>query len=94
MRQVASGTRLARASALVTDFTFLELRHQAELHALTGRVVTCPVDEMNRPKGRKDASAADPPREEEAARRFTGWAGELAACQQVAPTALHYRPRG
>ena len=60
MRQAASGTRHARAGALVTYFAFLELRHQAELHALTGRVVTCPVDEMNRPKGGQGRPAADP----------------------------------
>jgi hypothetical protein len=62
LRQAASGTRHARAGALVTYFAFLELRHQAELHALTGRVVTCPVDEMNRPKGAKDARLRIPPR--------------------------------
>jgi hypothetical protein len=50
----------------VTWFAFLELRHQAELHALTRRVVACPVDEMNRPKGRKDARLRIPPREDEA----------------------------
>jgi hypothetical protein len=63
MRAAASGTRHARAGALVTYFAFLELRHQAELHALTGQVVTCPVDEMNRPRGRKDARLRIPPRE-------------------------------
>ena len=51
-----------RAGALVTYFEFLELRHQAELHALTGRVVECPVDEMNRPRGGKDARLRIPPR--------------------------------
>ena len=90
MRAAASGTRHARAGALVSYFAFLELRHQAELHALTGRVVTCPVDEMNRPKGRKDAQLRIPPREEEVARLFTGWAGELAACRKFAPTARNY----
>ena len=90
MRAAARGTRLARAGALVTYFTFLELRHQVELHALTGRVVICPVDEMNRPRGRKDARLRIPPREEEVARLFTGWAGELASCRKFAPTARNY----
>jgi integrase len=90
MREAASGTRHARAGALVTYFAFLELRHQAELHALTGMVVTCPVDEMNRPKGSKDARLRIPPREQEVARLFTGWAGELAACRKFAPTARNY----
>jgi integrase/recombinase XerD len=90
MRQAASGTRHARAGALVTYFAFLELRHQAELHALTGRVVTCPVDEMNRPKGSKDARLRIPPRAEEVSRLFAGWAGELVTCRKFAPTARNY----
>lgn len=28
----------------------LELRHQVELHNLTGRIVECPLDEINRPR--------------------------------------------
>jgi hypothetical protein len=52
LRAAAGGTRRARAQALVTYFRFLELRHQIELHVLTGRVVTCcPIDAMNRPRG-------------------------------------------
>lgn len=90
LRQAASGTRHARAGALVTYFAFLELRHQAELHALTGRVVTCPVDEMNRPKGAKDARLRIPPRAEEVSRLFAGWAGDLVTCRKFAPTARNY----
>ena len=52
LRGAAKGTRLARAQALKTYFLFLELRHKVEIHQLTGRVVECPVDEMNRPRGR------------------------------------------
>jgi integrase/recombinase XerD len=90
MRAAANGTRHARAAALVTFFAFLELRHQAELHALTGRVVTCPVDEMNRPKGAKVARLRIPPQAGEVSRLLTGWAGELPACRKFAPTARNY----
>ena len=48
------GTRLARAQALKTYFVFLELRHKVEIHQMTGRVVECPIDEMNRPRGATD----------------------------------------
>ena len=48
LRTAAKGTRLARARALTTFFAFLELRHQVEIHALTGRVVQCAIDEMSR----------------------------------------------
>lgn len=56
-----SGIRLARAQALTTYFLFLELRHKVEIHRMTGRVVECPIDEMNRPRGSKDAATAGRP---------------------------------
>jgi site-specific recombinase XerD len=90
LRRAASGTRHARAVALTTYFAFLELRHAAELHAMTGRVVTCPIDEMNRPKGRKDARLRILPQADEVDRLFRGWAEELVACRKFAPTARNY----
>ncbi|WP_309236676.1 site-specific integrase [Micromonospora sp. S-DT3-3-22] len=90
LRGAPSGTRLARSQALRTYFAFLELRFQAELHALTGRVVACPIDEMNRPRGRKDAKLRIPPSVEEIDTLFTGWAAELTTCRKFAPTARNY----
>ncbi|ROP37340.1 site-specific recombinase XerD [Saccharothrix texasensis] len=90
LRQAAAGTRHARAAALTTYFEYLHVRHAVELHAMTGRVVACPVDEMNRPKGRKDARLRIPPPAEEIERFFSGWAAELAACRKFAPTARNY----
>ena len=55
----AKGTRLSRAGSLRTYFAFLELRHKVEIHDMTGRVVECPIDEMNRPRG-EERSVADP----------------------------------
>ncbi|PSL57006.1 hypothetical protein B0I31_103766 [Saccharothrix carnea] len=40
---------------------------------MTGRVVACPIDEMNRPKGGKDARLRIPPQPEEVDRLFRGW---------------------
>jgi integrase/recombinase XerD len=90
LRRSAKGTRHARAAALTTYFGFLEARHAVELHAMTGRVVACPVDEMNRPKGRKDARVRIPPQAGEIERFFGGWAAELTACRKFAPTARNY----
>lgn len=45
----------ARAQALKTFFLFLELRHKVEIHQMTGRVVERPIDEMNRPRARRQA---------------------------------------
>jgi integrase/recombinase XerD len=90
LRQASSGTRLGRAQTLRTYFTFVELRYKVEIHAMTGRVVACPIDEMNRPRGRKDARLRVPPSQTEVAQLFTGWAGELATCRKFAPNARSY----
>jgi len=90
LRGAPSGTRLARSQALRTYFEFLELRHKVELHQLTGRVIGCPIDELNRPRGSKDARLRIPPRAEELATFFAGWAAELASCRKFAPSARNY----
>ncbi|MCY0924378.1 MULTISPECIES: tyrosine-type recombinase/integrase [unclassified Streptomyces] len=90
MRGSPSGTRLARSQALTTYFAFLELRHKVEIHQLTGRVVDCPIDEMNRPRGSKDAQLRIPPTSPEVGALFEGWAGELATCRKFGPTARNY----
>ena len=90
MRGSPSGTRLARASAVSLYFEFLELRHKVELHAMTGRVVECPIDEMNRPRGSKDARLRIPPLSGEIKTLFAGWARELLTCRKFAPMARKY----
>jgi site-specific recombinase XerD len=90
LRATATGTRLARAQALSTFFAFLELRHQVEIHALTGRIVECPIDEMNKPRGRKQAALRIPPTEVEIEALFIGWRQELVSCRKFAPTARNY----
>ncbi|MFE2033922.1 hypothetical protein ACFXBB_11825 [Streptomyces scopuliridis] len=56
-------------------FMFLQLRHKVGLHRMTGRVVECPIDEMNRPRGTKDAQLRIPPSEPEAGNALhrLGW---------------------
>ena len=90
LRATAKGTRLARAQALSTFFAFLELRHQVEIHALTGRIVECPIDEMNKPRGRKQAALRIPPTEVEIEALFVGWRQELVSCRKFDPTARNY----
>lgn len=90
MRGAAKGTRHARAQALTTYFRFLELRHKVEIHQLTGRVVECPIDEMNRPRGDKAAALRIPPTAAEMNSLFAGWRGDLATCRKFAPTARNY----
>lgn len=90
MRGAAKGTRHARAQALTTYFRFLELRHKVEIHQLTGRVVECPIDEMNRPRGDKTAALRIPPTAADMNSLFAGWRGDLATCRKFAPTARNY----
>jgi len=90
LRGAARGTRLARAQALKTYFLFLELRHKVEIHQMTGHVVACPVDEVNRPRGSQDAALRIPPSESQVGMLFAGWRGELAGCRKFAPAARNY----
>ena len=88
MRAAARNTRLKRAQALKTWFAFLELRHKAEIYQLTGHVAECPVDEVNRPRGRGRAALRIPPEARQVDRLFAGWREELATCRKFG------RPRG
>jgi integrase/recombinase XerD len=90
LRCAAKGTRLARSQALTTFFAFLELRHKVEIHTLTGRIVECPIDEMNKPRGRKQAALRIPPTDAEVTTLFTGWRDELVTCRKFAPTARNF----
>ena len=60
LREAKPSTRTGRAAALTVYFQFLELRHKIELHNLTGRVIECPLDEMNRPRSLGRPAAAHP----------------------------------
>jgi integrase len=68
----------------------MELRHKVEIHELTGRVVKCPIDGMNRPRGSKEAALRIPPSEAEVAALFAGWRGGLTTCRKFAPAARNY----
>ncbi|MFD8823591.1 hypothetical protein ACFV1C_14665 [Streptomyces sp. NPDC059605] len=90
LRASPNGTRLGRSQALTTYFLFLELRHKVEIHRMTGRVIECPIDEMNRPRGSKDAALRIPPSGPEVKTLFAGWGGEPATCRKFAPTARNH----
>jgi integrase len=57
---------------------------------VTGRVAECPIDEVNRPRGRQQARLRIPPPAGQAGRLFAGWRGELATCRKFAPAARSY----
>jgi site-specific recombinase XerD len=90
LRATAKGTWLSRAQALKTYFFYLEVRHKAEIHQMTGRVAECPIDEVNRPRGQQQARLRVPPSAGQVARLFAGWREELPACRKFAPAARSY----
>ena len=90
LREAKPSTRTGRAAALTVYFQFLELRHKIELHNLTGRVIECPLDEMNRPRTSVGPQLRIPPAEAEIEQLFAGWRGELATCRKFAPAARNY----
>lgn len=71
-------------------FEFLELRHKVELHNLTGRVVECPLDEMNRPRKSVEPQLRIPPTEDEIEQLFAGWREDLVTCRKFGPAARNY----
>ena len=90
LRDAKPSTRTGRAAALTVYFQFLELRHKVELHNLTGRVVECPLDEMNRPRASVDPQLRIPPTATEVEQLFAGWREELVTCRKFAPAARNY----
>ncbi|MBC9731408.1 hypothetical protein H8R17_44385 [Streptomyces sp. TRM68367] len=60
-RRLATLTKVRKAQALATYFEFLEVRHQADIYAATGVLVQCPVDEINRPRGKTNMRVRIPP---------------------------------
>lgn len=90
MRGAANATRSLRAFCLSTYFRFIELRMKSELYRLTGRVVECPLDEMNTPRHGKRMGLRIPPEEREVEQLFAGWRGDLATCRKFGPAARNF----
>jgi len=65
LHDAAPSTRTGRAAALSALFEYFELRHTVELHRLTGRVVECPLDEIDRPQSSVTPRLRVPPTEVE-----------------------------
>ena len=96
LRDAKPSTRTGRAAALTVYFQFLELRHKIELHNLTGRVIECPLDEMNRPRASVDPQLRIPPTATEVGAAVRGVARGTGHLPQVRPgrPQLRGRPAG
>jgi integrase/recombinase XerD len=90
LRTAPVNTRLGRSQALRTYFEFIGLRHRVQIHAMTGIVAQCPIDEINRPRGQRRPALRIPPTAEQVRCLFTGWRAELATCRKFAPMARNF----
>jgi len=76
-RGLSRSTVESKATAVSRFFEFTIARYQGDIHALTGVVVTQPVDEFNRPASTWTQSVRVPPTDEEVDHLFTSWADAL-----------------
>lgn len=90
LRTAAPATRHNKACTLSIFFQYLELRHKVEIYNSTGRVVECPLDEINKPRGTPTISIRVPPSEPEIEQLFAGWREDLGACRKFATAARGY----
>jgi integrase len=89
-RGQAKATIAGKAFAISVFFQYLELRHQVEIHALTGETVQCPIDEMNRPRDDWSLNVRIPPTGAELEKFFDGWRDYLTTARKYLPAARGY----
>lgn len=79
-----------KAWALRHFFDFLIARYQGDIHALTGYVVTQPIDEFNRPAKADYGAARVPPPEADVEALFGAWRDWLPEARKFLPAARNY----
>lgn len=89
-RDKAVKTRRIKAGRIAEFYLFLEVRYQGEIHELTGRVVTSPVDRVNRPTNSGDFSVRVPPSTGELAAFFVRWRQGLPSARKWQTAARNY----
>ncbi|WP_327375393.1 site-specific integrase [Streptomyces sp. NBC_01216] len=89
-RGQSHSTVSGKAFGVAVFFEYLELRHQAEIHTLTGDLVQCPIDEMNRPRGGWQLNIRIPPSDAEIDKLFDGWRDHVATTRKFLPAARNY----
>lgn len=90
-RGLARSTVAAKAGALGKFYEFVIGRYQGDIHAVFGHVVTQPIDEFNRPRAVRAATATRiPPRTDEVRMLFEGWRDSLPNARKYLPAARDY----
>lgn len=89
-RGQAKTTVQGKAWTLAQFFDFLVVRYQGDIHALTGHVLTQPIDEFNRPAKANYSRPRIPPSEQEVETLFTTWREWLPHARKYLPAARDY----
>lgn len=89
-RRLARSTVQGKAWAVAQFFEFLLVRHQADIHALTGCVVAQSIDEFNRPAKADYGSPRIPPSSDEVETLFSAWRASLPEARKYLPAARDY----
>lgn len=86
----AVSTRASKAGMLAQFYDFVISRYQGDIHALTGVVVTQPIDEFNRQSGASLGKVRVPPSDAEVDELFTGWRRSVTEARKYLPAARDY----
>lgn len=86
----AVATRRGKATNIDTFYRFLEIRYRGEIHQLTDRVVSSPIDAINRPTHTGDFSVRIPPSPGDLVRFFSEWRTQLDDARKWLVAARNY----
>lgn len=89
-RRLAKSTVQSRAWTLARFFDFVIARYQGDIHALTGCVVSQPIDEFNRPAKAQYGAPRVPPADDEVEVLFAAWRAALPDARKYLPAARDY----
>jgi site-specific recombinase XerD len=86
----SAATRATKAVMLAGFFEFAVARYQGDIAALTGHVVTQPIDEFNRPPGFAVSRVRVPPSDADVELLFAAWREALPDVRKYLPAARDY----
>jgi site-specific recombinase XerD len=90
-RGLAKSTVAGKATALAKFYEFVIVRYQGDIHAVFDQVVVQPIDEFNRPRAVRAATASRvPPRVDEVRGLFESWSEALPEARKYLPAARDY----
>lgn len=89
-RGLKPSTVQSYGAAVCRFYDFALQRYQGDVHALTGCVLTQPIDEFNRPPKANAFRVRVPPSSQDVETLFSGWASQLPNARKYLPAARDY----